>query len=618
MTTNPMPTGRTPVDPDSDPGTDAGSGGRPSQATELVSLAGESYTVHASVDGEPLALPIDGPRVARTLRGSRASLRAELAAAYWDRHRRAASASGLADALAVIEGLALRAEPPVPVYLRNAEHDGAVWLDLGRPDGRSVRITPARWEVTDNSGAQAPVWRRSEVTGQLPEPARGGDLGELWGLLNVGDAHRPLVTAWLVAALIPSIPAPILGVTGEQGTGKSSATRALVSLVDPSPAPLRTAPRDLADWIVAAAGSRVVGLDNVSGMPAWLSDALCRAVTGEGLVRRALFTDDGLSVLFFRRVIVCNGIDLGIGRGDLADRMIVAELNRITDQHRRLDADVAHQWDDAHPRVLGALCDLTAAVLAELPAIELDTYPRMADYARVLAAVDQLTGTNGLAAYLGQRDQLAADLIAGDPLAAAIRAHIDAIPFGDWTGTAAELLTAVDRHRPIGGGRTWPTSPRAMSTALTRLAPALRAVGVRVELGQREARTGRRLITLAPQPEGAGNDRHLRHHRHPDPLTSTNRGDAKLGRGDGGDAKPGPGDANPRPGDANAWPTVTPPGAADQRQHPAGDAGDEGDAQIPAPPVRTPTRHTVCIACRQPMTYDDGTHTHPTCHGGAA
>jgi hypothetical protein len=131
---------------------------------------------------------------------------------------------------------------------------------------------------------------------------------------------------------------------GEQGTGKSSATRALVSLLEPGPAPLRTGPRDLPDWIVAASGSRVVGLDNVSGMPPWLSDALCRGVTGEGLVRRALFTDDALSVLFFRRVVVMNGIDLGIGRGDLADRMLVAELERITEDHRRLDADVAARW----------------------------------------------------------------------------------------------------------------------------------------------------------------------------------------------------------------------------------------------------------------------------------
>jgi hypothetical protein len=583
------PTGELPA------GDTGGEGGRPSQATELVRLTRTAYALHVSPDGEPFALPDGGPPMARMLRGQRGSLRADLAAAYFDRTGRAASASGLADALTVIDGLAARTTPAVPLYLRCAEHNGALWLDLGRTDGRSIRITGDGWHPHTDAGS-GPVWRRTALTGELPEPVPGGRLDELWELLNVGQAHRPLVVAWLVAALMPSVPVPILGVTGEQGTGKSSATRALVSLLDPGPAPLRTGPRDLPDWIVAASGSRIVGLDNVSGMPPWLSDALCRAVTGEGLVRRALFTDDDLSVLFFRRVVVMNGIDLGIGRGDLADRMIVAELDRITEDRRRLDADVTERWARIHPAVLGALLDLTAGVLAALPTVRLDTYPRMADYARILAAVDALTGTTGLDAYLGQRDQVAADLINGDPLAAALRAHVQAIPFGDWTGTAGDLLDALPR--PLGV-KAWPSSPKAMGTALTRLAPALRTVGVSVELGQREPGTGRRLITL--KPEAAGFDRHNRHDRHGNALTSTNARDANRGDRDGSDA-------NASGRDEPLWPTVTPPGTADQRRHLARDGCD---GQIPSPPVglSSPT----CIACRERLTYDDGTHTHPTC-----
>ncbi|HEY8094363.1 MAG TPA: hypothetical protein VID93_11290 [Acidimicrobiales bacterium] len=52
---------------------------------------------------------------------------------------------------------------------------------------------------------------------------------------------------------------------------------------------LRAVPRDLEGWAVAAAGSYVVGLDNLSG---------------EAIVRRALYTDSGLSVVAFRRAVV--------------------------------------------------------------------------------------------------------------------------------------------------------------------------------------------------------------------------------------------------------------------------------------------------------------------------
>ena len=165
-------------------------------------------------------------------------------------------------------------------------------------------------------------------------------LAELRDLLNVSDGSWPLLMSWLVAALLPDIAHPILFLTGEQGTAKTTATKLLVQLVDPSPAPARQSPRDPDDWSVAASGSWVVGLDNVSHLPRWLSDAMCRAATGDGLVKRTLYSDADVTVLNFRRVLVVNGIDVGAVRGDLADRMIPVELHPIAAQDRRTDRDL--------------------------------------------------------------------------------------------------------------------------------------------------------------------------------------------------------------------------------------------------------------------------------------
>jgi len=85
----------------------------------------------------------------------------------------------------------------------------------------------------------------------------------------------------------------------------------LVDLIDPSPVPLRQAPRDADSWVTAASGSWVVALDNLSGIPPWLSDSLCRAATGDGSVKRALYTDADLAVVKFRRCVIVNGIDVG-------------------------------------------------------------------------------------------------------------------------------------------------------------------------------------------------------------------------------------------------------------------------------------------------------------------
>jgi hypothetical protein len=120
-----------------------------------------------------------------------------------------------------------------------------------------------------------------------------GDLIRLWEFVPIAEADRPLLLSWMVEALIqPDTAHPIPALLAEQGSARSTVTRCLVDLIDPSPVPLRKAPRDADSWIVAAAASWLAALDNLSGdVPQWLSDSLRRAVTGDGDVRRALYTD---------------------------------------------------------------------------------------------------------------------------------------------------------------------------------------------------------------------------------------------------------------------------------------------------------------------------------------
>jgi hypothetical protein len=442
---------------------------RRSVATQLVDLADTRWRFAISTEGEAFALPMVGPQVVRMLTGSR-SIRAELADIYQDTTGKVAGAQALADAVLVLEGRARRNEP-VPLALRVAEDQGAVWLDLGTLTGEAVRITAAGWEVVP----EPPIlFRRTALSGVLPEPQVGGDLGELWSLLNVVPESRPVLLAWLVAALLPEIPHPVAALVGEQGTGKTTASRMLAGLLDPSPAQLRKPPRDVEGWTTAAAGSWVVGVDNLSTIPTWWSDSLCRAVTGDGDVRRRLYSDADLTVFAFRRVVLLNGIDLGAVRDDLAERLLTVELHRITE--RRYDADLSRAWADAHPRILGALLDLAAQVLKLLPDVVLPDPPRMADFARVLAAVDQVLGTSGLDTYARLASDLAADAVTGDPVLSAITETIQT----QWTGTAAELLDLIGDPDPEHR-KAWPNSPRGMTSLLRRRAPSLRRLGWTVE-----------------------------------------------------------------------------------------------------------------------------------------
>jgi hypothetical protein len=294
----------------------------------------------------------------------------------------------------------------------------------------------------------------------------------------VDEADRPLVLAWLVQALIQAnTPHPVLALLAEHGSIKSTSARCLAQLIDPSPAPLRKAPRDAEGWVTAANASWVVALDNISGeIPLWLSDCLCRAVTGDGDVRRALYTDQDVSVVAFRRAVIINGIDIQVTQGDLADRLLRITLPRVNGG-RRAEKVIAAQWVKQWPAILGGLLTLAVAVHHRLPSITVADLPRMADYAEVLAAVDQICGTEGLTRYREQAKRVTADTL-DNPF---INALIDN-KYVCEDKTSREILADLtpddEKWKPP---KDWPANARAVTGQLTRSAPALRAHGWEID-----------------------------------------------------------------------------------------------------------------------------------------
>jgi hypothetical protein len=473
-------------------GGDEKSAGRPhSAASQLVELALDRYHFGVAEEGQPYAVK-PGRHVVRMLRGGKNSLRAELSKAYYQKHKKAAPQHALADALLVLEGMA-QDQDPNQVHLRVAAADGVVWLDLGDAAETVVRIDANGWQVVRDG---VPVlFRRTGLAGALPNPQSASNASHashnsylsletfdpLWWHVNVAATDRPLVLACLIAALTdPESPHPILSLFGEQGTGKSTGCRRLISLIDPSPVPLRKPPRDPEGWVTAAQGSWVVALDNLSTVPDWLSDSLCRAATGDGDVRRALYTDSDLAVFAFRRCIILNGIDVGALRGDLADRTLPINLDRIEESARLTERQLNERWTQDQPRIFGDLLSLAASLIKRLPSVRLASSPRMADFARTLAAVDQILGTNGLIRFAERARTMAEDTLSSDPFISAMaEARID------FHGKSADLLIKITPDeqgwRPP---RNWPKDPRMVTSLLRRNAPAMRKVGWVVEEGE--------------------------------------------------------------------------------------------------------------------------------------
>jgi hypothetical protein len=310
---------------------------------------------------------------------------------FYDEHSKAPGSQALQDALNVIAGKAVHEGPEHEIAVRLAEQGGNIWLDLADPDWRAVRVGPGGWEVVSDCPVRF-VRKRGMLA--LPEPARGGRIEELRPLVNLPDDDSwVLFVAWLVAALRPGRPFPILAVNGEQGSAKSTLCRMARALLDPNVSPLRRPPRDDRDLMIAASNGWVVGYDNLSGIRPELSDTLCCLATGGGFGTRELYTDDDEKLFAAMRPVLVNGIEDLATRADLLDRALTLTLPAIPDEKRRDEGGLWRQYEEVRPRVLGALLDAVSAALRDLPDTRLTSKPRMADFALwVTAAGPELVG----------------------------------------------------------------------------------------------------------------------------------------------------------------------------------------------------------------------------------
>ena len=453
---------------------------KPSQADNLVRIAHSIYTFGVTPDGEAFAVLRKGPNVALMIKAGKTSpMQASLAHEYRRRTGKTASSTALYEAMITLAGEAMTKDPQ-PVELRIAEHDEGLLIDLGGLSGQAIVVRPGRWDLADRS----PVpFKRNALTAPLPIPTKGGDLTGLRDLLNVSDATWPLLRGWLVASLFPSIAHPVLMLGGEQGTGKSTAARMIMSLFDPTTALLRTVPGNAENWVMSASGSWGVCIDNVSSIQDWWSDALCKAVTGDGWVKRRNYTDNDLMVLDFRRVVMMTSIDAGAMRGDLGDRLLLVDLEPIDDANRRSETELMDTYRNRHAELFGGLLDLLAKTLEILPEIQLATLPRMADFAKVLAAIDRVLGepSSSLGLYLHQRTRIAEDVVESDAVASAVRDFMR--DRSEWSGPLGALLSKLDamNHGEPGPGALWPRTPRKLTSELKRVSPALLHLGIRCQ-----------------------------------------------------------------------------------------------------------------------------------------
>ena len=385
-------------------------------------------------------------------------------------------ARNLAAAIAMHRGLIF------PVHRRVGLHDGALYISLGEPKStRAVKITPTEWGIVSN-----PPIKFVHTAGMLAlvEPERGELIEQFLQFANAkSDADETLLLGWIISALHPTGPYPVLVVTGEQGSAKSTLTRLLRRLIDPNDADSASTPRDERDLAISAQNRHLLSYDNVSRIQPWLSDALSRIATSGSFTTRKLHSDRDEVIMKVSRPMILNGITDFASRSDFADRCIFVELAPIPPEQRLPESKVLERFEALEPVIFGAICDALQSAVANYENIQLPWSPRMADAARwVTAAEPSLGWESGRYIEALKENSEAAKAISldADPVALTVIKFVQSLEGGVWEGSATALLDALniaaaDSARFSPG---WPKSAATLGGQLKRNSPMLRAEGV--------------------------------------------------------------------------------------------------------------------------------------------
>jgi hypothetical protein len=476
-----------------------GSRSRSSQADELVRIGERCELFHDGRGTAIAAIQVKGHTETWPLNSKlfKNWLRRE----HYRATGKAVSSESVNTAVATLEGMACFDGPQYEMGNRVTALGDAIYYDLADEAWQVVMITKGGLRVTS---PPRPLFRRFAHQQVQALPAATGDPWQLFRFVNVKQEHRLLLLVWLVAAFVPDIPHPILDFHGEKGAGKSVGQKVLRSLIDPSAAMSLSFPRNITELVQQLSHHYAPVYDNVDTLQPWLSDCLCRAVTGEGFSKRELFTNDEDVIYAYRRVVLLNGINVSARRSDLLDRTILIELERISRRNRQSEQAFWSDFSAAKPAILAGVFGALARAMELYDELRVADLERMADFTRWGAAIAEALGVrkedflNAYGTNIGNQNR---EALAGSLVGSAVQRLMAGRQ--DWSGTPTKLLEDLEdvavtnrlvRRSPSGRIETkgWPGAPQILTRRMNEVRSNLLEAGIEV----RKARDDERRIVI--------------------------------------------------------------------------------------------------------------------------
>jgi len=242
-------------------------------------------------------------------------------------------------------------------------------LDLANPSGEVIRISPAGWKLEprcsvpfEPSASALPIPMPVESPGDPLAPLE--TLRSCLNLASHADWLRCL--DWLLAALRPDGPHPVLILQGPPGSGKSFAARVLRAFLDPATAPLAATPTSVRDVVGLARRHWIVALDHISRLSPNVAGAIARLGSGLGATFHEELRGSGAQPVevSYRRPVLLTVTGKFTCPESIASRALTVDFPPIPPSAQRTEEELRGILNAAFPAILGALLALAAQSLA--------------------------------------------------------------------------------------------------------------------------------------------------------------------------------------------------------------------------------------------------------------
>jgi len=378
--------------------------------------------------------------------------------------------------------------------------DGGIDIDqVGDREG-TARVVPGRVDLV--AGGTATLFYRAPRALRRMWSKGPGDFYKLLRYLdNLRFQDRRLVAFWVLYVVAhPKVATTVfvhLILVGPQGGGKTMLATILKAIIWPSSAGVQPLPRNAVDLAIAATQGHVCAFDNIRSIPLWLSDLLCLMATSGVITSRTLYSNDGQSVINLHCAVMLTSLHTVVTEADFADRSLQIYVPPLDAERRRDPAVLMQEFESDLPSIFRGALELIAEIFEQLPLVVPVNPQRVYRFSHWLAALERIDGvpTGGYQAwYRDALGQVMLDSLHESPLNVAVLDFVETQPNGYWSGTAAELLAALNRAtgRRSSSGGDWPVNEIALSRRLRASVAAFRTQGIDIRFSKGRVR----LITI--------------------------------------------------------------------------------------------------------------------------